>query len=578
MMRRALFLLLAALASPLFVAAQEITFDARVDRSTFEVGSSVRLTITLSNAQGSFSNPDLGGLTVVQGPFESSSFNYVNGRMSSTVSRTYVITATKPGTYTIGPATARVGGGTLQTQPITVKVEKGSGATSDRLLNEGQQRDRDLFVTISLNKSKVHVGEQVVATYTLYSRYPNLELSKYDLPALNGFWAEEIDQGETTWQDQLRTVNGLQYRLAVLKKQLLFPQRAGTLTIEPLRITCVVNRSFFNRGSQVEAMSNATELQVLPLPPNAPPGLQGAVGTFTFTGTLDRDQLRADEAMELTLTVNGSGNLKLIEAPALDLPPDVERYDPKINDRISISASGMTGSRSFTYLLIPRHAGELNLGPFALSYFDVEAGEYRTLQAGPFTVQVAPGSGGGQAQLSRPSKADVEVLDTDIRFLRTGDLHLRPAGHHLLGSWAWWSGMAAPVVAFGLFVAWRRREDRLAADPAGRRRREADKVARRRFKEAHEALQRNAREPFYTAMNKALHGYLADRYGLGAAEVNAATLTRALGDRPDATALAQQATDLIAACDMARYAPIEVKPRQAMYEEAITLVQRLERP
>ncbi|HQW87450.1 MAG TPA: BatD family protein [Flavobacteriales bacterium] len=578
MMRRTLLLLLAGLTWPLLAAAQEITFDARVDRTSFEVGASIRLTITLANAQGSFSNPDLGGLTVVQGPFESSSFNYVNGRMSSTVSRTYVITATRPGTYTIGPASARVGGGTLQTQPITVKVEKGSGATSDRLLNEGQQRDRDLFVTISLSKSKVHVGEQVVATYTLFSRYPNLELSKYDLPALNGFWAEEIDRGETTWEDQLRTVNGLQYRVAVLKKQLLFPQRAGTLRIEPLRITCVVNRSFFNRGSQVEAMSNATELQVLPLPPNAPPGMQGAVGSFSFSGALDRDQLRADEALELTLTVNGSGNLKLIEAPALDLPPDVERYDPKVNDRISISGNGMSGSRSFTYLLIPRHAGELVLGPFALSFFDVQAGAYRTVQAGPFTVQVTPGSGSGQAQLSRPSKADVEVLDTDIRFLRTGDLDLRPAGHHLLGSWAWWSGMAAPVLAFAVFLVWRRREDQRAADPAGRRRREADKVARRRFKDAHDALKRDAREPFYTAMNKALHGYLGDRFGLGAAELNAAALERALGERPDAAALARQATDLIAACDMARYAPLEVKPRQAMYEEAITLVQRLERP
>jgi len=209
-MMRAAATLLSLLSIPLLLTAQEITFDARVDRNTFEVGGSIRLTITLANAQGGFTNPDIGGLTVVQGPFESSSFNYVNGRMSSTVSRTFVLTATKPGTYTIGAANARVGGGTLQTQPITVKVEKGAGATTDKLLNDGQQRNRDLFVTINLSRSKLHVGEQVVATYTLYSRYPNLELSKYDLPQLNGFWAEEIDLGETNWDDQLQTINGLQ--------------------------------------------------------------------------------------------------------------------------------------------------------------------------------------------------------------------------------------------------------------------------------------------------------------------------------------------------------------------------------
>ncbi len=456
-MMRAAATLLSLLSIPLLLTAQEITFDARVDRNTFEVGGSIRLTITLANAQGGFTNPDIGGLTVVQGPFESSSYNYVNGRMSSTVSRTFVLTATKPGTYTIGAASARVGGGTLQSQPITVKVEKGAGATTDKLLNDGQQRDRDLFVTINLSRSKLHVGEQVVATYTLYSRYPNLELSKYDLPQLNGFWAEEIDLGETTWEDQLRTVNGLQYRVAVLKKQLLFPQRAGKLRIEPLRITCIVNRSFFNRGSQVEAMSNPTDVEVMALPPNAPPGTQGAVGEFSFSAKLDREQLQADEALELTLTVSGSGNLKLIEAPELQLPPDVERFDPKLTDRIIINGSGMSGSRTFQYLLIPRHEGTLTLGPFAFSFFDTSTGAYRTLEAGPFTVQVTPGTSGEQARFSKPSKADVQLLDTDIRFLRTGDLDLRPAGQHLIGSWYWWAGMLAPVLGFALFLGWKRR-------------------------------------------------------------------------------------------------------------------------
>jgi hypothetical protein len=557
--------------------AQEIAFDAKVDRTTFAVGESIRLSLSLTNAQGNIAHPDLGGLSVVQGPFESSSFNMINGRASSTITRTYMLTATAPGDYTIGAATARVAGGTISTKPIKVHVDKGSGATSDHSLNEGQKRDRDLFVTIGLSKEKVYVGEQVVATYTLYSRYPNLELSDYDLPALNGFWAEEIDIGETNWQEGLRTVNGLQYRVAVLKKQLLFPQRSGTLKIEPLRISCVVNRSFFNRGSKVETQSNTVTVQALPLPGAAPQGFSGAVGDLRFEARTDRQSVKANEAIELTITITGTANLKLVEAPVIELPPDVEHYDPKLIDHISMTGAGMSGSRAFQYLLIPRHEGDFSFGPFAFSYFDVAQGAYRTLSAGPILVKVEPGTGGGAASIARPSKTDVQVLDQDIRFLRTDDPQLRPKDRYLFGSWAYALGMGTPALALLLFGIWRRRSAARSADIDGTRRRRAERIARKRMKEAHDALQRNERGPFYAAMTKALQGYLADRFTLGVAEMDESNLVERMSPAAGGEALAREATALIATCEMARFAPLEDRPRQQLYDQAVDLIQRIER-
>jgi len=557
--------------------AQEIAFEAKVDRTTFAVGESIRLSLSLTNAQGTLGHPDVGGLTLVQGPFESSSFNFINGQRSSVITRTYMLTATAPGDYTIGAATVRVGGGTVSTKPIKVHVDKGGGATSDRSLNEGQKRDRDLFVTIALSKEKVYVGEQVVATYTLYSRYPNLELSDYDLPALNGFWAEEIDIGETNWQEGLRTVNGLQYRVAVLKKQLLFPQRSGALKIEPLRISCIVNRSFFNRGSKVETQSNAVQVDAMPLPGIAPPNFSGAVGDLRFEARTDRQNVKANEAIELTLTVTGTANLKLVEAPNLDLPPDVEHYDPKLIDRISMTGAGMSGSRAFQYLLIPRHEGDFSFGPFTFSYFDVAQGAYRTLSSGPIQVKVEPGSGGGQASIARPSKTDVQVLDQDIRFLRTGVPQLRPKDHYLFGSWAYRLGMGTPALALLLFGLWRRRSTARSADLDGTRRRKAERMAHKHMKAAHGALQRNEREPFYAAMTKALQGYLADRFALGIAELEERTLIERMSSATGGEALAKEVTALIAACEMARFAPLEARPRQELYDQAVDLIQRIER-
>ncbi|MFN8351420.1 MAG: BatD family protein [Flavobacteriales bacterium] len=225
LMRQTLVWLL-LLAGSLPAVAQEITFTASVDRNSVATGDPIKLTLQLNNAPpgSGITPPDFGGLVVVQGPFDQNSFSMINGRTSSSVARTYYLQATQPGDYTIGPATARVGGGSIQTQAIRIKVVKGEGTgPSSATLNEAQKRDPNLFCTISLSRNKAYVGEQIIATYTLYSRYNALQPGDYDLPKLDGFWAEEIDLGETSWDKKPTVVNGLAYNTAVLKKQVLFP-------------------------------------------------------------------------------------------------------------------------------------------------------------------------------------------------------------------------------------------------------------------------------------------------------------------------------------------------------------------
>lgn len=569
-----IFLML--LCGPVRAIAQEIGFTASVDRNAIAVGEYVKLTIQLTNSQERFDAPSFGGLVVAQGPFESSSFNYVNGRMSSSVGRTYVLTATAPGKYTIGAAKVKVGGGFVQTEPIVIEVAKGSARPSDQGVAQGQAQDPNLFATISLSKNKAYVGEQVIATYTLYSRYANIELSKYEVPKMDGFWAEEIDLGDTNWEDQLHTVNGMQYRVAVLKRQVLFPQRSGKLRIAPLELSCVVNRSFFNRGSMVNVKSNAVEVNAMALPTTAPSDFNGAVGELDMAVKLDRTTVKANEAVEMTITYSGRGNLKLIEAPKLAFPNDFEAYDPKVTDKIIVNASGMSGSRTFQYLVIPRHEGDFPLEPIGFSYFDTRSGSFRTVQAEPMTIQVSPGDGGPSATIQRPSKTDVEEMGKDIRYIRTGDLELRPTDHHLFGSVAWFAGMGTPALAFVVFLAWRHKREADQRDVAGSRRKQADRVARKRLNEAELALKGSDRNAFYNALAKALNGYIADKFALGPAEVNALNLTDRFAKYASGEGLAAEYVELIKACDMARFAPVEDRPRQQLYDEAASLIGRTE--
>ncbi len=556
--------------------AQEISFTASVDRNAIATGEYVKLTVALTNSQDGFAPPALGGLVVVQGPFENSSFNYVNGRMSSSVSKTWVLTATTPGNYTIGSAKVKVGGGTIQTEPIAITVSQGAAKQSDPGASQGQNRDANLFATISLSKNKAYVGEQVVATYTLYSRYSNIELSKYELPKMDGFWAEEIDLGNTGWEDALQTVNGLQYRVAILKRQVLLPQHSGRLRIAPVELTCVVNRSFFNRGSSVSVSSNSTELTAMALPPGAPANFKGAVGELTMNVKADRTTVKANEAVELTVAYSGRGNLKLLETPGLSFPNDFEVYDPKVTDRINVNSGGMSGSRTYQYLIIPRREGDYPMEPVTFSYFDTRSGTYRTIQAEPITITVTPGEGGPAAAIQRPNKSDVEVLGKDIRYIRTGDLHLRPVGEHLFGSPVWIAGMGAPVLAFLIFLGWRRKREKDDLDITGTRRKQADRIARKRLHEAGIALKGSDRGAFYDALGKALHGYIADKFGLGPAQTTAPVITERFSQHAGGEGLAAEYLELMEVCDMARYAPVEDRPRKQLYDEAAALIGRTE--
>jgi len=568
--------LLIAFTCAIAVKAQEISFTATVDRNEIAVGERLKLTVALTNAREQFTSPDLGDLVVLQGPFESSSFNYVNGQLSSSVTRTWVLTATDPGTYTIGASRVRIGGGVLETDPITIKVTGAASAPSAPEVQEGQRRNRDLFVNISLSKERAFVGEQVIARYTLYSRYANLELSKFDPPKLNGFWAEEIDGGERGWEPAPVVVNGLQYRVAVLKEQVLFPQRAGKLTIGPVSLSFTVNRSFFSRGATVEISSNTAEFIAKELPSGAPPDFSGAVGELKMQVETDRTKVQADEAIELKVTLSGRSNLKLLDAPRLTFPADMEVYDPKTEDRITVNSNGMSGRREFQYLVIPRHEGEYVLDPITLSYFDPRSGKYHTLHSDTIRIEVEAGSGAGAGTTAVRGR-QVEVLGRDIRYIRTGDLDLRPHGRMLFGSPRWIAAMAAPPLALLLFFVWYGKHKASLSDQAGLRRRKADRVARKRLSEAEKAMQQGRSEEFHTQLSKALHGYLTDKFGLGVAEITVNNLRERMSSINDGDRLAQEYTGLIAECDMARFAPIGDGPRRELYDKAVQLIGNIER-
>jgi len=555
--------------------AQEIIFTTSVDRSTIAAGEQLTLTLTIANIQGNISPPTLNGFVVLRGPTSRADIIILGGMRVSRTTYTWILTAVSPGRFTIGKCSAKVGNAVIETDPITIEVSAPLTRPSSPQLADGQRRNPDIFITLELSRSKGYVGEQVVLSYMLYSRTRNVE-PQWEMPKLEGFWSEDVNLATSGWLDRYETVNGLRYHVAIIKRQLLFPQRSGKLRIAPYSAKFILDRDFFSRGRVAEVSSNAIEYMVSELPPGAPADFNGAVGDLQMSVKADRTSLKADEALELTVRFSGRSNLKLLEGPRIDLPNDFEVYDPKVTDKISVSETGMSGQREFQYLVIPRYEGRYELDPITFSYFDTKTGTYRTLSSDPFTFDVAVGAGGPTPAAQRPGKSDVKLLGTDIRYIRTDTGNLRPKGELLFGSTKWWAGMATPALAFALLLVWHRRQQREQADVVGMRRKRADKVARERLKQAAAALKQNERVPFYTALSKAMHGYLADKFGLGVAEISEARLKDRLAEKPNGEALAKELATLIATCDMARFAPVEDRPRQDLYDQAADLIGRTE--
>ena len=557
--------------------AQESSFRASVDRNEITTGEPVMLTLSLvyTASASDLTTPDLSGFTVLQGPMETSNMVNINGRMSRSYSRIWYLTAIQPGTYVIGPSAVRVGDRTLQTDPITINVSKDPSGGSNAAIDQGQKSNPNLFCTVSLSKGKAYVGEQIIATYTVFSRYRTMSLQDYDIPKLNGFWAEEVDLGNNGWEANLRTVNGLQYRVLVLKKQVLIPLRSGKHTIAPMTLNYLVNPGIFNSGSPVRIQSNTNAVTVLELPAGKPADFMGAVGDLRMEMMTAGNTVKANEAIDLTIRFTGRANLKLIDAPKLDLPPDFETYDPKISDKISVNGAGMSGSREFQYLLIPRHPGQFDLDDMTFSYFDPSSGSYKQLRSGSLSFDVQPGEAGSSTSVGTLSKTDVQRLGSDIRYIRTGDLKLRRKGEHLFGSSKYIAGMVVPPILLLLFFIWYRKREARLGDVDGQRRRGADKVANRRLAEAEAALKKDDPNAFHDAVGKALEGYFADKFNLGVAEVNTEMIKEKLGSLDDGRT-AEEYGNLIAESQMARFAPVQGKPQRQTYNEAAAIISRIE--
>ncbi|HLB01446.1 MAG TPA: BatD family protein, partial [Bacteroidota bacterium] len=464
-------IVLAALSAALCVrvstatAAQDVTFQTSVDRTSISMGERVSVGFVLSGSRSgnNFQQPDFRDFTVLTGPNTSTGIQMINGSVSSSLTYGYLVEPKREGQLTIGPATIDVDGNRYATAPVTITVGKAAGsqpraggqpgvqATGD---DAGGQIGDNLLLRLELDRRTVYQGEQITAAYKIYTRVNVVNYNLSKVPAFTGFWSEDIGVPQQV-QLATETFEGKQYRVGVLKKVALFPQRSGLLEVGPMSVECVVQvqsrrksndifDQFFNdpffgnvRNVNYTVATKAEKVTVKPLPADGiPAGFGGAVGSFSMESGADKQQVSENEAVTYRVKISGTGNIKLLEAPGLNLSPDIDRYDPKVSDQISTQKEKISGTRTFEYLLIPRHAGAQRIPPVSFSYFDPDKKAYVTITGKDVALSVSKGSAGAEGLVAGAgiSREDIRLLGEDIRFIKSDDVSLEKRGRRFAGS------------------------------------------------------------------------------------------------------------------------------------------------
>ena len=527
----------------------------------------------------------------------------INGQRSRSEQSTYtyVLMPKAIGKFAIPTATAKVKGKEIKSVSKTIEVAAAGAASSRQQGQQGQSQgqtaqrqqtgvsDEDIFLTLELSRRNVVVGEPITATLKLYQRVNVAGFENVTFPDFNGFWSQEIE-APTNIEFTREVYEGQIYNSALLRKFILIPQQQGAVKITPADLVCLVNVRVASVGNSIfdgffddyrtirkRVTSQEVTVNVSPLPSGAPASFAGGVGHFEISASLSKDVLKTHEAGSLVVTVTGTGNVSLLEAPKVSFPPDMEVYDTKISDRID--KSGISGSKYYEFPFIPRSHGDFVIEPIKYSYYDVNTKKYVTLEtpAIPLTVEKGNETESAGVVISGSSQKDVRTLGSDIRFISTKAPELVAKGSFFVWSSGFWIlTILLFVIAFICWAAFRKLAAR-RADVVGTKNRKATKMALKRLQLAGTFLKQNLYTAFYEELHKALIGFISDKLNMPMAEQSKERMSEALVSKGADKSLVEKFIGILDACEFARYAPdAGHEAMAAHYEEAVDIISSLD--
>lgn len=586
-------------------------------RSEVAVGEYFQLRFVLNDKPSGAPRLNLQNFSVVNGPSisSSSSVSIINGKTTSEHSYTYTYTlaAQKEGTFTIPAVTFSSGNEQARSNALTIRVTSASSqGSSGGYQAQAQQPQRsqaqqssasfnknDYFIRATASNASPYVGEQVVVHYKLYisAQSSGYQASINSMPSANGCWTYELGDKNAEPKRTVETINGKQYYVTEIRSIAAYPQKEGTIKLSPLELDLLVQvivqqqrastgdpffDAFFGGGitnipqnMELKLKSNEISLHVKSLPKAGQPAdFSGLVGSFTMRSELTKTALPANDATNLKITISGSGNLQYVNAPELNVPADIDVHEPKITDNIHTTVSGVSGSRTFEYILIPRNAGKYTLEPVTFTYYDKAKGKYVTLTGSGYTLNVSKAKGGSTVY-SSTGKEDIKILGTDIRYIKT-DKNIKKNHFYIVSSPIYWLLLLLPFIAILVTVILMRKKIQENRNMAVVRGKKAAQTAKKRLKKAEKLLQMGNNNAFYEEISQVLWGYVSDKFHLPLSQLSLDTAEEKLLERNMDANMIAVFINTLKDCEYVRYAPSSDITPQKMYDQTFEFITKLE--
>ena len=588
-------------------AQSDISFKT-ICKKQVVVGEQFQVSYELNGDGKDFKTPNFTNFEIIGGPFTStsSSVQIINGSVSRTNTQTFSfhLRAIKEGTYTIPSASITVDKKKITSEPCEINVIASPSGSSSYNGNSTSTKTnvgaKEVFLKATPNKKKVYQGEQLLLTYNIYYTIPISQLAVSKSPSYSGFWTKDITDNDGSLQQSSTIIDGQQYNVATIKEIVLFPQKSGNLIIDPLDLTCVAqirqqrNRSqgydpfedFFSdvmgtsyTNVRKDIKSQPITIEVEPLPTaNKPSSFQGAVGQFTFTSKIDKNELKVNEAFTLTLTVSGKGNIELLELPKPVFPPDFEVYDPKVSTTVKNNALGIYGSKKAEYIIIPRVSGDFTLEDIEFSYFNPSLKKYETLKSDIHTIQVQKGATNNNTAIYTPGQADIKYLGSDIRHINVNNNALSITGTTFFMSPVYIAIIVIMVLTFVVTLVVYNRINKFNKNKVLVKNKQATKIAKKRLNNAHNYLISNNQNSFYEEFSQALWGYISDKLNISRSQLSMDSVKEIMLSKEVSEEIVNEFVELLNNCEFARFAPGDPgKKMDELYQKGIELITKAEK-
>ena len=567
----------------------QVSFVVKASKKTLGINERLRIDFEMNEDGDNFVPPSFKGFNVVGGPNQSISNSWINGKRSYSKTYSYFLAPKSQGTFSINQATIEIDDQIYKTTPLKIIITEAVSKPKDGN-SANYVASENVHLIAEVSKSNPFLNEAITIVYKLYvSNDVSITRSwqELDTPKFQDFWSQYIEE-KREQQIYETTYEGKPYRYVILKKAVLYPQKTGELTIEPLTLDVPIDvqgntRDIFGRRrmTRINRTISAGKriINVKPLPTEGrPDDFSGAVGNFNFSVSVNKTMLDANEALELKIRTKGIGNLKLFNLPSLTLPSSLEVYEPVRDNKVAINIKGMNGFISDTYTIIPQYKGSYPIRPITFSYFDVTSSKYKTIISDEIVVKVQNGPVPNQLTEVNKNLGTENVLslvNDQFKYIKTSTKFISINDLVFFKTFKFWCLLSIPFAFIPIIILIGNTRRKRLNDIEGRRYRRARRLAKKYLSEAKNNI--GKQELFYDSLERALHNYLKAKLAIVTSEFSKEKIIELLTDRKVERNVVSDFEGLLKSCEFARYTPTSNVAIQQDYNKAVKVISSIDK-